>query len=92
MEILKFIAWSVRNTSTSDIILYLFIFWLVFLLLNLYLFGLVALIVFFGGIFLGIISFLLYGLYKRVMKNWEKYQVEKEYEAQVIVNRLKGQR
>lgn len=72
--------------------LYIFLISIPISLICVYFFGIIGFIILFASIILALL--LQIGSYfrKRIIKSWEEYGREKEYEAQQIVNRLGGVR
>lgn len=91
MEILRFAKWWWNKLDIHARILTLLIVWVLFMFVTTYIasFGM-ALAVFFAGLGLAGICFLLYLSYKHVRIKWEEYKHVKEMEADRIVGRLRG--
>jgi len=93
MEILGFIKWWWAKLDIHQRILFLLIFWIVSMVISTYFttFG-AAIVVFFAGLGIFGLCFILYRIYKVVSAQWANYKEHKEMEALRIVNRLRGAR
>lgn len=90
MEILKFIKWWWNNRDTPEKFLAVFLTMVVLLPLNIWLFGPVSLLVFFGILLTILFVSALYSLIKGIKNQWLTYKKVQEEEAQEIVDRLAG--
>jgi len=93
MEILRFAKWWWAKLDIHQRVLFLLISWILFMLVGMYFttFG-AALVVFFAGLGIAGLCFILYQIYKVVSNQWAKYKEHKEMEALRIVNKLRGAR
>lgn len=90
MEIIKFVIWVVRKLSPAEMMGWSFMSWVVILFVNLYFFGPIGFVIFFAGVVLVALIYLIRNMCEGVLKSWKKYKDEQDREAQRIVNRLKG--
>ena len=89
MEILRFAKWWWAKLDIHQRVLFLLISWIAGMYFTT--FG-AALVIFFAGLGIAGLFYLIYRIYKVVSAQWVNYKAYKEDEAQRIVNRLRGAR
>jgi hypothetical protein len=90
MDILRFVKWWWNQRNSSERLITFFLSSFVVLFIGIYFFGLKALLLYLAGIVTCLIGFLLNQLRIAIMEQWDKFQVEREREAQQIIARLGG--
>lgn len=92
MEYFRFIAWWWKKRSTEERVIVSFVLSVAFLIPTLFIFGIKAIVGYIAGL---VIILLLIGMYHvglAIKGQWIKYQDHKEFEAERILNRLRGTR
>ena len=91
MEFFRFIGWWWNKKISSEKFFILFFGWALLTIPSTFFgAGIWGLFAFLGGIVLFLILMVLYQLWKSAREQWETYKVEKEVEAQEIIDRLSG--
>lgn len=90
MDIVRFIGWWWKQRNNSEKTLTVFLVWLAFLIPNLFIFGLKGFLIFFAGVVFTVALYLLNQIRLAILGQWEKYQFEREREAERIIQRLGG--
>ncbi len=90
MTILKFIRWWWLSFESYQRWIMVVGLWTILFFPNLYLFGLLALPIYFGGVLGIVFLFLLNHLRLSVLGKWEEYQNEINRETDAVVARLRG--
>jgi len=90
MDILRFLKWWWAHRNTTEKVLTFFGFSFVALFIGIYFFGPKALLLYLAGIVTCLIGFLLNQVRLSIMEQWDKFQAEREREAQMIIARLGG--
>jgi uncharacterized membrane protein YfcA len=94
MELIRFIRWWWRGLSEPQRVLVIMPFIVLSCVPGVWLFGMVYILNLLGAIFFALVSYLLYiigsDLWRGIVKQWDKFKVERDREAEEIVRRLKG--
>jgi len=90
MDVLRFIGWWWNRRDSPEKTLIVFFFWLLVTLPWMFFYGFNAILIFFGGLLLTGAVYLLIQIYKALRDEWNKFNTEREAEAQQIVNKLAG--
>ncbi|HEY6438014.1 MAG TPA: hypothetical protein VIY47_15595 [Ignavibacteriaceae bacterium] len=90
MDIFRFLVWWWKQKSNADRIGTIIVIWTLLIIPEFYFFGLFGVLIYVGGIFLALASYFLYSWFLMIKKQWDKFQEEREREAQYIIARLGG--
>ncbi len=90
MDVFRFVSWWWNKRDTNQKILIALWSWLGIMILNLFIFGLKAFLIFAIGIAVVGAGFLIHFLTRGIRKQWAEYQLEREAEAQLMIHKLKG--
>lgn len=90
MDVFRFIGWWWDQRDGPERILFIFLFWLVTTLPWMFFIGLTAILIFFGGLAFSGVLYILFRAYQSIRSEWKRYKIEREVEAQNIVNKLAG--
>jgi len=90
IEIIKFIVWAIKKMSRADKIIYLTLLWMGICLVNLFIIGMKAILIFLCGFVIIGLLYCILSLYNAISDSWKRYKFERETEAQLIVERLRG--
>lgn len=91
MDVFRFIGWWWAQRDGPERVLFIFLFWILATIPWMFFYGVTAvLLIFFGGLAFSGFCFILFRACQSIRSEWQRYQAEREAEAQNIVNRLSG--